>query len=234
MAYPQVVSKNQFGETIIGYELGGGGYIDCSFIVDSANGNGLGIRSLKNYGQNALVKNVFMHTSSTPAGGNPNPASGYIVVQLAQNFLGYQGGYIGFVSPTSGSNLLVASAGLTVGQLYIITVLGTTSVAQWNVLGVPAGAVPAVGVAFIAAATSCTGTGAVQLPAAAGSTINHIEAVGDSNLSVNPTDSSGSLIYLQVLGATNSSTTTLVATAPADNTVIGMRFVMQGTTGATI
>lgn len=33
--------------------------IDLNFVVDSANGNGLGIRSLKS---NGYVDNVFMHT----------------------------------------------------------------------------------------------------------------------------------------------------------------------------
>lgn len=38
--------------------------IDCNFVVDSTNGNGLGIRSLKGAG----VQNVFMHTSASFSG----------------------------------------------------------------------------------------------------------------------------------------------------------------------
>ena len=38
--------------------------IDCNFIVDSTNGNGLGIRSLKGQG----VKDVFMHTTAAFTG----------------------------------------------------------------------------------------------------------------------------------------------------------------------
>lgn len=45
--------------------------LDCNFIVDSTNGNGLGIRSLKG----PAIKDVFMHTSATPAPGNPNPSA---------------------------------------------------------------------------------------------------------------------------------------------------------------
>ena len=41
--------------------------VDCNFIVDSTNGNGLGIRSLKG----PLVANVYMQTQATPAKGNP-------------------------------------------------------------------------------------------------------------------------------------------------------------------
>ena len=40
----------------------------CNFIVDAANGNGLGTRSLKS---NGYIDAVFMHTSSTP-GRSPN------------------------------------------------------------------------------------------------------------------------------------------------------------------
>src|ERR1035437_8832889 len=50
--------------------------IDCNFVVDSTNGNGLGIRSLKGPG----VQNVFMHTTSEPGLSNcirnPNPQGG--------------------------------------------------------------------------------------------------------------------------------------------------------------
>jgi hypothetical protein len=41
--------------------------VDCNFVVDSTNGNGLGIRNLKG----PLVANVYMQTQATPAPGNP-------------------------------------------------------------------------------------------------------------------------------------------------------------------
>src|ERR1700691_3539946 len=81
--------------------------IDCNFIVDSTNGNGLGIRSLKG----PVIENVFMHTSAPLAGsGNPNPEPGVIVVQLADNYNRYLGGFSGEVSPLgSPSSSVVAS-----------------------------------------------------------------------------------------------------------------------------
>lgn len=100
--------------------------IDCNFIVDATNGNGRGIRSLKGQG----VADAFMHTSSTPARGpsgylNPNPASGYALVRLNSNYNRYLGGFSGFVSPVSGSNIPIASgANLTVGVPYVITSVG--------------------------------------------------------------------------------------------------------------
>jgi hypothetical protein len=99
--------------------------IDCNFIVDSANGNGLGIRTLKGQG----VKNVFMHTSATPAVHrgylNPNPAVGYALVQLDGNYNRYLGGFSGFASPTTGSTSVINSTALTAGNPYIIASVGT-------------------------------------------------------------------------------------------------------------
>ncbi len=101
--------------------------IDCNFVVDATNGNGLGIRSLKGQG----VENVFMHTSATPGKGpngllNPNPASGYAWVQLSANYNRYLGGFSGFVAPVTGGavNIDSVSAALTIGQAYVITSVG--------------------------------------------------------------------------------------------------------------
>jgi hypothetical protein len=99
-------------------------WIDCNFIVDSANGNGLGIRNLKGSG----VRNVFMHTSATPGKGvggylNPNPASGYAVVQLHNNYARYSGGFSGIAAPASGS-LAINGSALTIGNPYVIATVG--------------------------------------------------------------------------------------------------------------
>jgi hypothetical protein len=96
--------------------------IDCNFVIDSTNGNGLGVRSLKGQG----VENVFMHTSASPGKGangylNPNPAAGYALIQLSSNYNRYLGGFSGFVSPLTGSPIAINSGGaLTVGQAYVI------------------------------------------------------------------------------------------------------------------
>lgn len=207
--------------------------IDCNFVVDSSNGNGLGIRSLKG----PMVQNVFMHTSATPGAGNsnpatpnivitnPNPASGTIVIQMQDNFNRSFSGFNSIVSPASGSSLLVASAGLTVGVAYIITILGTTSVAQWHALGVPAGVTPAVGVSFIAKATSATGTGAVQITAAAGSGADSIEVVGDPNLSIAPAPSANQGFGAQIILQCRNAAGTIAA--PADGSVISLAFYLS-------
>lgn len=207
--------------------------IDCNFVVDSTNGNGLGIRTLKG----PAVQNVFMHTSVTPGAGNsnpatpnqvivnPNPASGTIVIQLQDNYNRSFSGFRSIVSPLSGASLLVASAGLTAGVAYVITILGTTTVAAWHALGVPAGVTPAVGVAFIAAATSALGTGAVQITAAAGSSVASIESVGNSTLSIAPMPSANQGYGAQFILQCRDYAGALVA--PANGSTISLSFYLS-------
>lgn len=196
--------------------------LDCSFIVDATNGNGLGIRSLKDSGR---ISSVYMHTSATPAAGNPNPDAGYILVTLQDNYNRYLGGYSGFVGPVSGTPILVTT-GVTAGLAYVITSMGNTTAAGFHALGVPANITPAVGVSFIASATTTTtGTGTIMVPAATGAGIDHIEVIGDANLM----NSNGSY----TLGAGNGMQLILacykngVLTAPAAGTVIGLNFYMN-------
>lgn len=191
--------------------------IDCNFIVDSTNGNGLGIRSLKGPG----IAAVYMNTSATPAAGSPNPAAGYIMIKLQDNYNRYLGGFSGQVSPVTGSQL---TSGLTVGVPYIITTLGASTLAQWQTAGLPVGITPAVGVAFIAAATSIAGGGGVKLAGA--SNVSNIEVVGDANLSINSAapiilgQNSGSYIILQCMKNGVLST-------PANGSVIGLSFYLN-------
>lgn len=268
--------------------------IDCNFIVDSTNGNGLGIRSLKS---NGYIRNVFMNTSAAFTGtshtstlidsisdtsalkagmpvqgsgipinntiasivssssirltaattssttgsityggfndgaGNPNPAAGYALIQMKQNFNYYLGGFSGFVSPVSGTPILVTT-GVTKGLAYVIVVVGSTSLAQWQKLGLPAGVTPAVGASFIATATTtATGTGAIEVPATSGATIITSDVVGDPNVSINNSAIStngGAYVLVRFLGATDADTTTLIAKAPAAGSVVGMSFFFDG------
>lgn len=196
--------------------------LDCNFVVDSTNGNGLGIRSLKGPG----IANVYMHTSATPAVGNPNPASGYIFVNFQDNFYRYFFGTAGFVSPLTGAAINISTgSSLTVGVPYVITSLGTTTTAQWNAVGVPVGIIPVVGVSFIAKATSGVGTGQVKAVGTSG--IDTIEVVGDPNTTITSQAatvagiSSGAYMILQCLGPSG------VLAAPANGSVVGLSFFMS-------
>lgn len=108
--------------------------IDCNFIVDASNGNGLGIRSLKGAG----VQNVFMHTSASPGLGangylNPNPAAGYALIQLQNNYNRYCGGFSGFVSPTTGGTIAINGSALTIGSPYVIASVGHATAGTFTI-----------------------------------------------------------------------------------------------------
>jgi len=200
-----------------------------NFIVDSANGNGLGIRSLKS---NGYVEAVFMNTSATPgvAGTltNPNPAAGYAVVRFKNNFNFYLGGFAGQIVPLTSTS----TSSLTKGNVYVITSLGTTTLAQWQTAGLIPGVTPAVGATFVAAATaSISGTGKVGLPGVP--TASTLTVVGDPNTVIansSVASNAGAQVVVQFAAPTSSSVTTLVAAAPADGTVVSMKFCFDGST----
>lgn len=199
--------------------------IDCNFVVDSSNGNGLGIRNLKG----PYVANVFMHTSAPLSGsGNPNPAAGTILVQLQDNYSRSFSGFDAKVSPVSGSALKIDNSALTQGVAYIITTLGDASVATWHLLGVPAGVTPAQGVSFIAAsvgAGSNSSSSRVMATAATGSGICSIETVGDPNLSIAPDPSAaqgyGASFIIQCRDYAGA------IAAPTDGSVISLAFYLS-------
>lgn len=215
--YPNLVTKNQFGEDLNLFLQGGSNQIDFNFIVDHANGNGLGIRSLK---ASPIIKNVFMYTSATPLAGNPfgqAASEGSCLVQLAPAFQGFITGFAGPVSPLSGTPINV-TAGLTVGKSYVIVSVGTTTPAQWQALGLPVGVVPAVGAAFVCtSATDGIGTGVVEVPLSTGSGFDHTEVVGDPNATCNMSGGAYGAYILSQFFLANA------VVQPADNTVIGMR-----------
>jgi hypothetical protein len=203
--------------------------LNCSFVVDSTNANGLGIRSLKGPGISA----VYMNTSATPASGNPNPAAGLIVVKLRENFQRYLGGFSGFVSPVTGSNITLSGGTLVAGKAYIITGLGTTTTAaNWVTAGVPLGYSAAVGVPFIATAAAAAGTGLgnATVKAVGTSGVYGMEVVGDTNLTIGGQTAAGptgAQLIIQVLGPTSTSNPTPVLKAPANESVIGLSFYLS-------
>lgn len=194
------------------------GQIFLNFVIDSANGNGLGVRSIKS---NGFVNNVFMHTSASAGIGrdnqlNPNPAVGYVLVQMKNAFNVYLGGFSGFVSPTTGG-----TSGNTTNHVpAIIATLGTTTLAQWQAAGVRAGLTPAVGMSFVAIKTGAIG-GTGTIIAAGVSGIASAEVIGDPNQSIQNSSiaaNGGAWTLIQLLNAAGAPT------APADGSVLGMSF----------
>jgi len=196
----------------------------CNFIVDSTNGNGFGTRSLKS---NGYVEAVFMHTTQTPgrsSGGNlnPNPAAGYAQVIFKNNFNYYLGGFSGQITPLTSTSTTATTA----GNVYVITALGTATLAQWQAAGLPAGLVPTLGQAFVAIATGTIGGSAhVGLPGEQVAPV--VSVVGDPNTEISNSNlavNSGAQVIVQFSGPTAAGNTALIATAPADGTVVGMNF----------
>lgn len=159
---------------------------------------------------------------------NPNPGAGVIIVGLSSNFQYYIGGFAGFVSPVSGTPILVTT-GVTAGLTYTIVSLGTTSLAQWQKLGLPLGITPAVGATFTAPlTTTATGTGAIEVPLSTGAGVDHIEALGDPNKTI----ISGATSVGKLGGPSGAylmfqSFLANVATAPASGTTVGMSFYLS-------
>lgn len=146
---------------------------------------------------------------------------------------GAAAGTLTFVSGTGATTNLTYSsavAGLATGFTFAL-VNYNTNLACWTGVGVQPGVVPAVGVPFIATSTGVsTGGGSSGTVIAAGiSGITSIEVIGNTNLTINPiatgaTSNVGGWVLVQFLAPTNSSTTTLVPTNPANNSLVGMSF----------
>jgi hypothetical protein len=207
-------------------------FINLQFVVNAADTGGLGITGLKS---NGYVNNVFMHTSQTPGINNgvtnPNPAVGFALIQLKQNLNVFIQGVNGFISQNSGSDVKIDNSAMTAGQVYTITTLGNATAAKWTAIGVPTGVTAAAGVSFVAASNGGAGnvlTSRVQVPGV--STITSMEVVGNPNVMVNTNIASnaGQWVFVQFLGATDASTTTLIPKAPTDLAKVTMCLYFDG------
>ncbi len=155
-------------------------------------------------------------------------AVGTYQINLSDSYNKYLGMSCSVLSPNSGSSILVASAGTVSGTQYIITIVGTTTTAGWQSLGLPVGITPAVGVSFKATATTtATGTGAVQIPASSG--IITIAALGDPTKSIFVTGigASNPYITVQCLGATATADTAMVPADPASGSSLMLSFYLS-------
>lgn len=197
--------------------------LDCNFVVDSTNANGLGVSSLKGPG----ISQVYGYSSS-PISANKLSA-GYFQIFFQDNYYKYFGGFRGFASPTS-TNVNISS-GLSVGTTYVITSVGTSTAANWQAVGLSTSITPAVGVSFVASSSSAgTGTGVVQTPTATGSHISHLEVVGDPNTTLNSNPNGGSYIILRCMAPVYSGSgpsVPMAVTTPVDGSVLNLSFYLS-------
>ncbi len=188
--------------------------IDCQFTVSKTDSGGLGITNLKGMG----VNTVFMNTSST-AGVGPNgvtnplaqsASDGLIKLQLANSYGRVLSLDMQIASPTTGSNVAAGGSALTVGQAYTITVVGTTTAAEWLAIGLDPGVTPAVGCSLVALVTG-SGSGSGQVKAVGVSGIIGLEMITQSSPIANPqlhplatgglSPNIGAIILAQFLGS---------------------------------
>ncbi len=192
--------------------------VDLSFTVTATNG--LGITALKS---NGWVRNVFMHTSTTPTANdgvtNPNPASGIVIVQLKQNFNVFLGMSYSMQAPGTGGAVTTTVAGTT----YIIGVLGTTTAAQWAAVGLQPGFTAAVGQVFTATASQAIGgTGSVL--AVGSSSVLGAEVISNPTLQIansNIASNGGAYVFVQLLDAAGA------LVAPTAASVCNMRLLFD-------
>lgn len=157
--------------------------LNCSFTVTPTNGSG--ITSFSGPGFSA----VYLHTSTTPTTGSPNPAAGTILVRLQDNYTRLLGFTKSIIAPASASDVKIDNSAMTAGVAYVITTLGNATAAKWRTIGVPPGVTPAAGVVFIALTNGGAGntlTSRVQTMATSGAGIDDIQLMGNPQLSVNP------------------------------------------------
>lgn len=188
-----------------------------------------GVSGLKS---NGYIKHVYMHsTNGSPA--SPNPAAGIIAIQLQDNYTKMVNCMSSVNSPLTGSNIAINGTGLTVGNMYVITVLGTSTLADWQLCGLPVGLTPAVGMAFVATHTGDgAGTGTGQVKAVGVSAIQSIEMVGNPQLELGPqgVSNQGGWIYLQCLAPTISTgayIAPMIPTAPAASSIISISLLLD-------
>ena len=100
--------------------------------------------------------------------------------------------------PVTGS--AVAGGSFVSGTLYVIQSLGTTTQAQWETAGLPAGVPAAVGATFVAAGAGA-GTGTVKAATLSG--VYTVELAGDPQKGVGPS-TAGSVLYFVCWDAAGS------------------------------
>lgn len=158
-----------------------------------------------------------------PSGSSGSPGSGLIVVQLAQNFNRYLGGFSGFVSPLLSTNIVLSAGSLVIGNAYVIVSLGTTTTAlNWISAGLRPGYVAQIGSPFIAL-TSGAGLGNAVVRASGASGIDSLEVIGDPNTEIAGQVVAGPVGAQLILQALTSG----IRTAPVDGSVVGMSFYLS-------
>jgi hypothetical protein len=139
-------------------------------------------------------------------------SAGLYQIKLLDNYYKLYGVDVNFRAPVSGANVTAGS--FSVGPTYEITALGNTN---WQTAGLPTGLTAAVGMVFKAAAVG-SGTGTAKILGSSG--IYKAETVGGNEMLSLSTTNQGGLVTIKCLGPTAADDTALVATDPAEGSVM--------------
>lgn len=163
-------------------------------------------------------------TSSTVPGSSPTASqmqsmgiqsitrlsTGIYQVQLADNYSSLLDLSAIFTAPVTGGaiNVLASGAALSIGTVYQIVTIGTSTTADFIALGLPSGLTPAIGMVFKAAATGA-GTGNGTVKAIGSNAVSRIQILGssvDNMLNSQPfvQGSGGGYITFQTIGTTGT------------------------------
>lgn len=161
-------------------------------------------------------------TPSFIAGANPNPAPGFVMIRLTNSFNHYLGQLTSFESPVDSTTATTATVA---GQAYVISALGTATLAQWQARGLTPGFTPAVGQSFIASSSGTIGGSAeVSKALNAGSGVTSMEVVGNPDLSIANSSiaaNGGAIVIGQFMSSAG-------VTPPADGSVVNMTLHFDG------
>lgn len=145
-------------------------------------------------------------------------SAGVYRLQLQDNYYEFLSLNAGFRSAVTGS--AIAGGSFVATTVYEIITLGTTTQAQWVTAGVPAGITAQVGTVFKAAGIGA-GTGTVKAHATSG--ITSVEVLGNPQLMLSNqpfVSNLGGFITIRCNGPTDASTTTPIATDPANGSTL--------------
>lgn len=157
------------------------------------------------------------------APGNPNPAVGLMMVQLSGFHNLYLAQYNGAITaPFTGSPILLSAGTLAPGAAYTVFDQGTSTLADFQAAGLPAGYQAVFGASFIAtSAGSSTGTGTVVASSSSG--VSSIEMIGNPTVTINGQTAAGSTGSLLIMECFQAG----VATAPVDGSRVNLSFYLS-------
>lgn len=173
---------------------------------------------------------ISIGATGAPTLANPNKfgiaavtrlSAGTYQIQLSDPYASVLHMQASFSPPMSGSSVVATS--FAANTIYQITALGTT---DFHAVGLPASVVPAVGAVFKATGAG-SGTGTAQTMTVSG--ISSVEMLGSPNTMVSASSAplQGGYVIIKCLAPTDASTTTMIATDPANGSTMRIDLLLN-------